>query len=302
MYMNNKNIKRVLISSILTFAFIAGLFNSTLLAQEKNTAVIGTFNSGIFLENQTVMMYPKKTIELVINHRFGKISDGFSELFGVYSPSNIRMAVNYSVTNKFQLGFGFTKMNKQQDLSWKYSIFEQTTNNKIPVSVVYYGNVVLDARETDAAFNYNNYTYGHRLSYFHEILIARKFCDFFSLQLAPMYAHYNVTESASDSTSVRLRRHDHFGLSALAKVTITPTIAFFAEYDHNFTTLYKRNYPEVKPNLAFGIENATASHSFQLFVTTAYDITNQRNMVYNQNDFLHSGLMIGFNITRVFYR
>ena len=302
MYMNNKNIKRVLISSILTFAIFAGLFNSTLLAQEKNTAVIGTFNSGVFLENQTVMMYPKKTIEMVINHRFGKISDGFSELFGVYSPSNIRMAVNYSVTNKFQLGFGFTKMNKQQDLNWKYSIFEQTTNNKIPVSVVYYGNVVLDARETDAAFNYNNHTYGHRLSYFHEILTARKFCDFFSLQLAPMYAHYNVTESASDSTSVRLRRHDHFGLSALAKVTLTPTIAFFAEYDHNFTTLYKRNYPEVKPNLAFGIENATASHSFQLFVTTAYDITNQRNMVYNQNDFLHSGLMIGFNITRVFYR
>lgn len=302
MYMNNKNIKRILISSILTFAIFAGLFNSTLIAQEKNTPVIGTFNSGVFLENQTVMMYPKKTIELVINHRFGKISDGFSELFGVYSPSNIRMAVNYSVTNKFQLGFGFTKMNKQQDLSWKYSIFEQTTNNKIPVSVVYYGNVVLDARESKTAFNYDNYTYGHRLSYFHEILIARKFCDFFSLQLAPMYAHYNVTESASDSTSVRLRRHDHFGLSALAKVTITPTIAFFAEYDHNFTTLYKRNYPEVKPNVAFGIENATASHSFQLFVTTAYDITNQRNMVYNQNDFLHSGLMIGFNITRVFYR
>lgn len=302
MNMNNKNINRILTYSILSFAFIASFFNSQVFGQEKNTPVIGTFNSGIFLENQTVMMYPKKTIELVINHRFGKISDGFSELFGVYSPSNIRMAVNYSVTNKFQLGFGFTKMNKQQDLSWKYSIFEQTTNNKIPVSVVYYGNVVLDAREEATAFNYKNYTYGHRFSYFHEILIARKFCDFFSLQLAPMYAHYNVTESASDSTSVRLRRHDHFGLSALAKVTVTPTIAFFAEYDHNFTTLYKRNYPEVKPNIAFGIENATASHSFQLFVTTAYDITNQRNMVYNQNDFLHSGLMIGFNITRVFYK
>jgi hypothetical protein len=297
----------MLLQRAASFAFIVLFTSNFLFAQEASTEankpVSGTYNSGIFLENQTVLMYPAKTIEFVINHRFGKISEGAKEFFGIYSPSNIRMGINYSITNKLQVGIGTTKFNKQQDLGIKYGLFEQTTNGKIPVSVTYYGSVALDARENTANsdFDYVNYKYVHRLSYFHEIMISRRFCDFFNMQVAPTYTHYNITESSSDTSAVRLRRPDNFGLSVLGKMNITPTIAFFFEYDHNFTKLYKKGYDEVKPNISIGFENATSAHSFQLFVTTAYDITYQRNMVYNQNDFFHSGLMLGFNITRVFY-
>jgi hypothetical protein len=124
------------------------------------------------------------------------------------------------------------------------------------------------------------------------------------MQVAPTWVHYNVTESAKETSSVRLRRNDQFGISALAKFTLTPTLNFFCEFDKNLTPYYRKDatIDEPKPNLAFGIENATAAHSFQLFVTTAEAITYQHNMVYNTNDFLHSGLMFGFNITRVFYK
>lgn len=290
-----------IITIILFVVFSTGILYAQDAANEPNKPVSGTFNSGTFLENQTVLMYPKGTFELVINHRFGKISDGFKEFYGIYSPSNIRMGLNYSLTDKIQIGLGTTKLNKQQDLNLKVGLIEQTTNGKIPVSIAFFGSVYLDAREKSSSFSYENYSYSHRFSYFSEILISHKFCDNFSLQVAPTYTHLNITESASDTASIRLRRPDHFGLSVLGKISMSPTMAFFVEYDHNFTKLYKRGYSEVKPNLAIGFENATASHSFQLFVTTAYDITYQRNMVYNQNDFLHSGLMIGFNITRVFY-
>jgi hypothetical protein len=309
MITNNKKLQNLYLYRIASILFILFFSTSVLIAQETtkepNTPVTGTYNSGIFLENQTVLMYPAKTFEIVINHRFGKISDGFKEMWGVYSPSNIRMGFNYSLRNNLQIGIGTTKFYKQQDLNIKWGLLEQTTNNKIPVSVVYFGSLFLDARETSSSFSYENYKYIHRLSYFHEILISRKFCDFFNMQIAPTYTHYNVTESASDTSSVRMRRQDQFGLSVLGKINMTPTIAFFFEYDHNFTKLYRKEtdkFKEVKPNIAIGFENATASHSFQLFVTTASDITYQRNMVYNQNDFLHSGLMIGFNITRVFYK
>ena len=83
--------------------------------KEPNEAVSETFNTGIFLENQTYITNPAKSIELVINHRFGKISDGSKELWGIYSPSNIRMGLNYAVTDYLNLGFGTTKYNKQQD-------------------------------------------------------------------------------------------------------------------------------------------------------------------------------------------
>ncbi len=305
-----KTTHHILIKYFTSFVFIAIFATSFLFAQETpepNKPVTGTYNSGIFLENQTVLMYPAKTLEFVINHRFGKISDGFDEFWGIYSPSNIRLGLNYSITDKLQIGIGATKFNKQQDLSIKYGIVEQTTNGKIPVSITYYGSLVLDARES-SNFDYANYKYVHRLSYFHEIMFSRKITDFLNLQIAPTYTHYNIAESyaKNDTTNVRLRRNDNFGLSVIAKVNLTPTIALFGEYDHNFTKLYKKlndndTYKEAKPNIAIGIENATSAHSFQIFVTTAYDITYQRNMVYNQNDFLHSGLMLGFNITRVFY-
>jgi hypothetical protein len=275
---------------------------------DANTPVSGAFSGGIFLENQTTVMYPKKTMEVVINHRFGKLAtDGklnVKEFFGVYSPSNIRMGINYSITNNLQIGIGTTKFNKQQDLNLKYGVCEQTTNNAFPVAVTAFASVYYDAREEATSFNYANYSDAHRFSYFSEILISRKFNDFFTLQFAPTWAHYNVTESASETSVVRLRRNDQFGISLLAKATLTPTLNVFCEFDKNLTPYYRKDakIDEPKPNLAIGIENATAAHSFQVFITTAEAITYQHNMVYNTNDFLHSGFMIGFNITRVFYK
>ena len=120
--------------------------------------------------------------------------------------------------------------------------------------------------------------------------------------------HYNIVETASDSSADPVRKNDNIGLSVLAKLNLTSTLSFFCEYDHNFTELVKEtsNFKETKPNFAFGIESATAAHSFQIFLTTASDISYQRNMVYGQNSLSgkdgYKNLMIGFNITRVFYR
>jgi len=304
-----KNIKSLnvfrIIVVLLIFVFTTNLSIAQESKGEKNVAVTGIFNSGTFMENQTVVVLPKNTFEVVINHRFGKIGDGLKELFGIYSPSNIRFGVNYGITDKFQVGLGTTKYNKIQDLNYKYSIFEQTTNNKIPVSVVYFGTLSYDAREKETAFGYDNYSFSHRFSYFNEIMVSKKFCEFFSLQLAATHTHLNVVESASEVKADALRRNDQFGMSALGKLNITPTIAFTFEYDKNFSLITKKEtdkFKEVKPNFSFGIENATAAHSFQLFISTAESIDYARNMAYNQNPFTSKGLMIGFNITRVFYK
>jgi len=287
----------VLALFIINFAFAQD-------ASNENKPVSGTYNSGIFLENQTVLMYPAKTIEFVINHRFGKIGDGGSAAYGLYSPSNIRLGLNYSILNNLQVGIGATKYRNMDDLNIKYGILEQTTNGKIPVSLGCYGNVTYDDSKN---YDYANFKEGHRYSYMAELMISRKFCNYFNLQIAPMYTHYNIVEYASDSISP-VRKNDNFGLSVLAKLNITSTLSFFCEYDQNFTKLLKKTstYKDPEPNFAFGIENATAAHSFQIFLTTAGDISYQRNMVYGQNSLSgkdgYKNLMIGFNITRVFYR
>lgn len=304
-----KAFQSIHIISIASFVILTILFANQSFAQdtktEENTPVTGVFNSGTFMENQTVVLLPKNTFECVINHRFGKLGDGVKELFGIYSPSNIRIGVNYGITNKLQIGLGTTKFNKIQDLNYKYSILEQTTNNKMPVSIVYFGTLSYDAREEATSFSYDNFSFSHRLSYFNEIMVSRKFCDFFSLQVAATHTHLNVVESASEVKEDALRRNDQFGMSALGKLNLTPTIAFTFEYDKNFSLITKKvtdKFQEVKPNFSFGFENATAAHSFQIFISTAESIDYARNMAYNQNPFTSKGLMLGFNITRVFYK
>ncbi len=305
------NVNIVRIATVVFFVlFVASLTKAQDAAKPEETKpVTGVFNSGVFLENQTTVMLPKKTFEFVINHRFGKLSDKIDALYGIYSPSNIRIGINYGVCDKFQIGLGTTKSNNQQDLNYKVSIFEQSTNNKKPVSVVFFGATYLDARPTATAFDYSNYKYTHRFSFFNELMISRKFCEKFSLQAAATYSHLNIVDQelvpwGNTTIAERIRRNDQFGLSVLAKLNITATIALVGEYDQNFSKLYKQPtdaYPEAKPNFSIGLENATAAHSFQIFISTAESITYQRNMVYNQNSFNSKGLMLGFNITRVFY-
>ncbi len=285
--------------------FVLFATNFTYAQDTENKPVTGVFNSGIFLENQTTTMYEKGIFECVINHRFGKLDDGLKELYGIYSPSNIRFGLEYNITNKIQIGLGTTKYKKQQDLNYKIGLIEQTTNNKMPVSIVYFGSIFLDAREKATSFTYDNYKYAHRFSFFNEIMISRKFTEAFSLQIAGTHTHLNIVESATTGTdNDPLLRSDQFGMSLLGKFNITPTIAFVFEYDKNFSLLTKQvtdKFQEAKPNITIGFENSTAAHSFQFFVTTASDITYQTNMVYNQNKFNTKGLMLGFNITRVFY-
>lgn len=274
----------------------------------KNEPVFNTFSCGTFLENQTYMTNYPKSIEFVINHRFGQISDGAEEAWGLYSPSNIRLGINYAIDKNLQIGLGTTKYDKQQDANIKYLIMQQSTNNKIPVSLSYFGSVSYDARNKKN-FDYNNYKLAHRFSYFHEFMIARKFGDLFSLQLAPIYTHFNVVES--DSLNNPIRKNDNLSLSILGKFTLTPTLNLFFEFDKNFTKLIKETelYKNPQPVIAFGIEKATAAHSFQLFISTGEAIIYQKNLVYNQNkaynqdckNSFKSDIVIGLNITRLFY-
>ena len=323
MVQNRKSAIVVFLKNTISMLLLLILATGSLIAQEtekkkEDKPVTNTFFSGIFMENQTYIMNSAKAVEMVINHRFGKLTDGSTMAWGIYSPSNIRMGINYSINNKLQIGIGTTKYNKQQDGNIKYNFIQQTKSGKIPLSVTYYGNLVYDGRES-SSFNNPDFKEVHRFSYFHEIMISRKFCDAFSLQIAPMFTYYNLVETTNanvlstdaDTLADPVRKNMNFGLSVLGRMNITSSLSFLFEYDHNFTKLVKQTdiYKNPKPNISIGIEKATAAHSFQLFVTTAEAITYQKNMVYNQNDFIgkgddehyfNSGLMLGFNITRIF--
>jgi hypothetical protein len=103
------------------------------------------FESSYFIADQTVALPPAKTLELVIQHDFGTIQQHWTDLYGIWGGSNIRIGFNFTVTKDLQLGFGTTKGKMLQDFNLKYVLARQRKGG-FPLTITFYGNVALDAR------------------------------------------------------------------------------------------------------------------------------------------------------------
>jgi len=267
------------------------VISGILMAQDDadNSPVRFPFETGILIDNHTYVTPFKGMLEYRIQHRFGPVTNGITDLFGIYAPSNIRMALNYGITDKLMVGIGSTKDYKLQDLQWKYAILQQTESGSMPVSLTYYGNMVIDARENEVFYPEENYRFIHRLSYFTQFIVGRKFNDVFTFQAAPALAYYNAVDTTYQNINV--------GLSLGGRAKILPQMSIIAEYG---MPLYVSEESEAKPNLSLGVEIGTATHAFQIFLATYDQIVPQRNLVYNTNDFTEGDLLLGFNITARF--
>lgn len=306
----------------LFFSCCMFLLNGTLLAQDstlvveqpaapaKLKPVKNTFSSVWIIDNQTVMVPIKGTLEMDIMHRFGTVDKGYDDFWGFFAPSNIRLGVSYAPINKLNLGIGITKDNKLWDASAKYSIITQT-NGKYPVSVTYYTNVGYDTRkdEDKSIFKYKS----QRLLFFNQLIIARKVTENFSVQVAPSISHQNAVNgyyTKNDSTGKDIfkeMKHSHIAIALSGRYKLTRVTSLLINYDQPLTK-HATNNPD--PNLSFGLEFSTSAHSFQLFMGNYFMLNQQRNNLYNNNSpfgytkedgtkVKGGQFLIGFNVTRL---
>jgi hypothetical protein len=269
------------------------------LAQEnepvpKDKPVRDPWASGYLIDNQTTMIPAVNTLEYVIQHRFGDMSNGINDLFGIYAPgANVRIGFNYVILKNVQIGYGLTKKNMYSDFNLKWTILEQTRRNTIPVSLGLYGNFAIDSREK-ATFG-KNYEFTNRLSYFSQLIVGRKFGNWLSIQSALSFSHYNAVEPALE--------HDKIGLHFSGRAKFSPTMSFIFNYDIPLKIkgisehLTFTDHP--KPNLAAGLEIATSTHAFQIFVGSSTGLLPQDIIMYNQADWTAGKMSFGFVITRL---
>ena len=273
---------------VIVFLFV---FSSVLKAQDSTEVVVdkpvkNTFIASNLIYQQTVSTPAQGAFEMVYVHRFGPLENGTKSLYGIYSGAKVLMSLSYGITDRIMIGFASTS-GKLQHFNYKIALLKQTKANAVPVSVSLYGNMGIDTRD-EAAYTdvYTSYKFAHRLSYFTQLMIARKFGTIASLQVAPYLAYYNAVEK--DFTNANL------GTSVSGRVKIYNNIAFIADYNQPFN---KATF-DVKPGISGGFEVGTATHSFQLFISNLPYIVQQRNAVYNEfsaSDF--SSYCLGFNLT-----
>ncbi|SHG85352.1 hypothetical protein SAMN05443549_107133 [Flavobacterium fluvii] len=238
------------------------------------------FESTSLIESQTNRVYSKGTIEMIMNHRFGLVN-GTNDMIGIWAPANIRIALNYSITDRITVGFGTTKDVRLQDFSLKAALLKQTVDGKMPISVTYYGNWSISALPKE-----NFYHLTDRWSFYNQLIIAKKINKVYSLQLGPSYSHYNVVDASMNN--------DLFALQLGGRAKVTSTMSVLLDVNQPITS--QNDAP--KPGFSVGTEFSTVGHTFQIFISNYRGIVNQQSNMFNQFEFFEGEFAIGFNISR----
>ena len=281
--------------------------DSTVVVKVKDKPVRSPFESGYLIDDQTTVIQNVHTLEAVIQHKFGTIQNGHSDLWGIFAPgANIRLGLDYVMVKNFQIGVGMTNQNMTTDLNAKWTIMQQTRKNTFPVAIALYGNIAIDGRNISAfesgsvqvaheVAEVNLFRFPDRLSYFSEFIIGRKFADWFSLQAGVSFTHFNAIDLPYD--------HDKIGLHFNGRIKVTPQGSLIFNFD---TPLRIKEISEQntwtnppKQNLSFGYEVSTSTHTFQIFMSTSNSLMPQYTIMSNQNDLTKQQFQIGFNITRL---
>jgi hypothetical protein len=289
---------RLLFGLLLTlFAIIASAQEDFVLEDiPADGPVRSTFGSSLIIDNESVDVDSKGTLMMNIQHRFGVFSSEAGELFGLYAPSNIRLGFTYSLLDNLSVGLGMAKTYSVLDFNVKYAFLRQTESGSMPLSIAYFGKMGIEIGSTPR-YSANG---TDRLTYFHQIIIARKFSNKFSAQIAPSLSHFNAIDKSMEN--------DHIAIAFSGRYKVSPTTSIIVNYDQPITK-HQLNNPN--PNIGFGIELTTSSHAFQIFIANYFDITQQYNNMLNMNNPLgaytdanggeHKGgqFLLGFNITRL---
>jgi hypothetical protein len=271
-------------NTLLTTAacFLAFLSTGQLFAQEEAAPVMPAFETLTLVDAQTTASPYKGQFMLEIQHRFSQIKE-IKDIYGIYGSANTRIGLSYGISDKLMVGFGTTRKNMLQDLEWKYAILTQTS--KLPISLSYHGNAVLDARDQKFFGPEEDFQFAYRMSYLNELIISSRIGDKVSLQVVPTFVWFNAVPEGYSNSNASINFGGRFQVLGFSSIIL--------EYEQPLIDTETNVYP----NLAFGVEIGTSTHSFRVFASNYDYIVRNQNIAFNANNPWDGDFRFGFNIT-----
>lgn len=255
--------------------------------EEAVDEVGSTFKGTRLINGHTVETRDRGVLVFIISHRFGRVNNGLEDLFGL-DFANIRLGLDYSITDKFTIGVGRSSFNKVYDGFLKYQFLTQ--NSRIPVTVTALGSV---ARRTDPI----DFEQGvFRNAYTGQLLIGRKFGSRLSIQVSPTVVHRNFVFLEDEVNTLAT-----VGLGGRYK--ITNRLTFNVEY---FPILNQGRVADgqdrqlIYDAFSVGVDIETGGHVFQLHFTNAQQMQERGFIGETSGNFWNGDIHFGFNITRAF--
>lgn len=253
----------------------------------KKEYVKNAFKSSRVIHSHSMEFIGKGVLDVRILHRFGTVDNGLKDLFGL-DEANMRFGFDYGLGKSLTIGIGRSNVNKELDGFIKYRpVWQSRGPGGVPFSVVLITGMSL--RTQDFPEPKDVYEFQHRLAFYQEIIVGRKFSEALSFQLNPIFLHRNLVPGTNDDNNT-------WALGLGGRIKLTKRTAFVVDY----TPILAGRQAGTKDPLAMGFDIETGGHVFQLHFTNATGMNEKAFLTTTTNDFWKGEIRFGFNLSRVF--
>ncbi|MFZ9386355.1 MAG: DUF5777 family beta-barrel protein [Chitinophagaceae bacterium] len=270
--------------------------------------VRATFNSTRIINNHSVEIITPGNIQFMISHHFGyfwnkdlgsaaehnRFKQNLAHLFGLNAGiAHTYLSLDVSPTKWSNVGVAATGRAVFEGWAKFRILRQQTGKGGLPFSLgwVSMANIYSGAREP------NEFT-DNRWSFMHQLLIARKFSDRFSLQLNPTLIHFNIVPYGINNSNLV----GSIGMGAKYKTTAKLNLTMeYSRQLNMYKNLISKNGTiiDYTPDLlSFGLEVNTGGHLFQFYVGNTIDASNIDHFARNTSPIKDGKFALGFTINR----
>ena len=256
----------------------------------QSEVVYATFKGTQLINASTNETPGEGVLQFMMAHRFGSFNDDYLYNFFGLDNAQVRMQLDYGVTDRLNIGIGRSSFLKVADGFVKYQLLQQQKGTKtVPVSITLHSSTnYRNARYTDGI----DHATGDRLSYMHQAIIARKWNRNLSTLVSPSIVHFNLVPTAQDpNTTAHITLGARYKISNRMALTGESTLLSNREFSsgERYTTPF-----------ALGVDIETGGHVFQLHISNTRAMNGPYWMARNPYSASNGGLFLGFNISRVF--
>ncbi|MBC8172937.1 MAG: hypothetical protein H7X71_03430 [Chitinophagales bacterium] len=260
-----------------------------LLGEDEPTIeyVKNAFKSSRVINGHSMEMLAPGAMDFRILHRFGEVTGGAYEMFGL-DQASMRMGFDFGITRNLTIGVGRSTFQKELDGFIKYRIIQQSKGARImPFSILYVTGMTGNGLKFEDTTRENYFS--SRLSFYHQLIIGRKFNDNFTLQVSPTVVHRNLVETAADP-------NDLYALGIGGRVKLTQRLALTTDYYYVFNRVDSSTYNP----LSIGIDIETGGHVFQLHFSNTVGMNERAFISDTQAQWAEGEVRFGFNLSRMF--
>ncbi|MEQ8520541.1 MAG: DUF5777 family beta-barrel protein [Vicingaceae bacterium] len=246
------------------------------------------FKSSRVILGQSIENPSPGNLVFLIQHQFGNLNGGANELWGL-DQAVIRLGFDYGVNEWLALGIGRSSYNKTFDTYAKVKLLRQSSGSRnMPVSLSLFSGAYLNSStwEDPARENY----FSSRMSYAHQLLIARKFNSNLTLQVSPTLIHRNLVATSVED-------HDVLAISGGGRMKFNKWMSFNAEYFYLLSSYTAENFNNT---LSLGIDMETGGHVFQIYVSNGRGMQEPYFVAENRGEWGNGDVFLAFNIHRTF--